>query len=256
MSDIYKKFVANRIVRRKQVLEHFSGDTEKANAALRWLVSNGKAQRIITGLFYFKQPDEWYVKDVVVSPWLIAANSIEGSVIGYHSALRLFGYAYSEVKDIQIVISADHSRAPKGFTYQNINYTYSRNDLSYGVTEQIVSGQKVRSFDKERLILEGLMSPDKFYGMSEFLQSITDVVWLDLDHLFDMLERYTIVSLSMRLGWLLEKYKQKWHVSDDYLNQLKIYRPEDRVFFVSRRRKGNVLNKKWNIMVPKDLLNL
>lgn len=256
MSEVYQKFVSHKIVRRKQVLDYFSGDVDKTNAALRWLIKSAKAQRIKSGLFYFKQPDEWFKEQVSVSPWFIAANAVEGSVVAYHSALSLLGTAYSETKEIQVAVGREHSRVPKGFLYQKVNYKYFRSDLSFGITEHVVAGGKIKVFDKERLILEGLMHPDKFYGMAEFLTSIEEVKWLDLDHLMDMIKMYPLPTVSMRLGWLLHKYRQKWYVDDSYLSRLKTNRPEDRVFLVNRQRKGNVLEKVWNLMVPKTLLNL
>ena len=256
MSEVYQKFISQKIVRRKKVLDYFSGDVDKTNAALRWLIESAKALRIKNGLYYFKQPDEWFKEQVSISPWLIAANAVEGSVIAYHSALRLLGTAYSETKEIQIAVGLERSRVPKGFEYQKVNYKYFRSDLSFGITEHIIAEKKIKAFDKERLILEGLMHPDKFYGMAEFLASIEEVKWLDLDHLMDMINKYPLPTVSMRLGWLLHKYRQKWYVDDAYLHRLKTNRPEDRVFLVNRQRKGNVLEKAWNLMVPKTLLSL
>jgi predicted transcriptional regulator of viral defense system len=256
MAEVYHKFVAQRIVRRKQVLDYLAGDVEKTNAALRWLIKSGKAQRIKTGLFYFKQPNEWYENEITVSPWLIASNAKKGSVIGYHSALKLLGYAYSEVNELQIVVGLYYNRAPNSFSYHKIKYKYFRSDLSFGITEHITSDRKIKILDKERLVLEGLIQPDKFYGISEFLKSIENIKWLDLDHLLEMKAKYPLPTVSMRLGWLLQKYREEWYVEDSHLNQLKANRPEDRVFLVNRIRKGNVLDKMWNLMVPNNLLHL
>jgi predicted transcriptional regulator of viral defense system len=256
MSKVYKKFAPQKVVRRKQVLDYFSGNTERTNAALRWLTGSGKAQRIKTGLYYFKQPDEWYKDEVFISQWIVASNAVQNGVIGYHSALHLLGYAYSEVKDVQTVIGRDYSRVPRAFTYQGVNYKYFRDDLSYGITLNVLADTKVKIFDIERVVLEGLMQPNKFYGMAEFLNSVNDIKWLDLDHLFEMVDNYPLPSVSMRLGWLLEKYKRKWYVEDSYLKKLRVNRPEDRVFLVNRQRNGNVLHKTWNLMVSKNLLTL
>lgn len=256
MSEVYQKFVTQRVVRRIQVLDYLAGDAEKTNAALRWLIKSGKAQRIKTGLFYLKQPNEWYENELTVSPWLIASKAEKGSVIGYHSALKILGYAYSEVNELQMLVGLDYNRVPNSFSYQNILYKYFRGDLSFGITEHVTSNTKIQILDKERLVLEGLMQPDKFYGMPEFIKSIDFIKWLDLDHLLEMKAKYPLSTVSMRLGWLLQTYRQKWYVEDSHLNQLKANRPEDRVFLINRIRKGNVLYKKWNLMVPKNILHL
>jgi hypothetical protein len=100
------------------------------------------------------------------------------------------------------------------------------------------------------------MHPDKFYGMPEYLKSVDNIKWLDLDALLNMMYKYPVPTLCMRLGWLLQKYRKKWYVDESHLNQLKAHRPEDRVFMVSRLRKSNILDKTWNLMIPKTLLNL
>jgi hypothetical protein len=60
----------------------------------------------------------------------------------------------------------------------------------------------------------------------------------------------------MRLGWLLERNKKSWSVDDSHINQLKANRPEARVFLISSQRNGNILDKTWNLMVPKSIINL
>jgi predicted transcriptional regulator of viral defense system len=256
MSEIYKKFITQKVVRRAQVLDYLAGDVEKTNTALRWLIKSGKAKRIKSGLFYFKQPEEWYQNNITVLPWLIASNAVKGSVIGYHSALKLLSYAYSEVNEIQIVVGLEYKRVPKSFSYQNIQYKYFRSDLSFGIIEKVVSDRKIKVFDKERLVLEGLMKPDNFYGMSEFLNSTENIKWLDIDHLFEMKRNFPITTVSMRLGWLLEKNRDKWYVKNTDLNQLRANRPEDRVFLINSVRNGNILDKPWNLLVPKKILSM
>jgi predicted transcriptional regulator of viral defense system len=256
MSKVYQKFLPQKVVRRNQVLEYLAGNVEKTNSNLRWLVKSGKAQRIKTGLFYFKQPDEWYQENVTVSPWIIAGKASEGSVIGYHSVLKILGHAYSEVNELQIAVGLESKRVPKSFTYQNIHYKFFRSDLSFGITDHKISDTKIKIHDKERLVLEGLMRPDKFYGLPEFLKSVEGIMWLDLDHLLSMISNFPLPTVSMRLGWLLQKKQKDWYVEESHLDRLKSYRPEDRVFLISSVRNGNILDKTWNLMVPKEILNM
>lgn len=256
MSEIYQKFKYRRVVRRKEVLEYFSGNAEKTNAALRWLTKSGKAQRIKVGLYYLKNPDEWFTDEVLLSPWLIASQAWQPGVIGYHSALRLLCGVHSETKNFQIVVSKNETRAPKSFNYQGVHYQFYRDDLSFGINYGVADNIKIKAFDKERLVLEGLMQPDKFYGMAEFLQSVEDIKWLDLDHLLEMLTKYPLPTVSMRLGWLLEKFKDKWYVENTLLKKLKQNRPQDRVFLINKNRIGNLLAAEWNLMAPKTILAL
>lgn len=253
MSTTYEKFQHLRIVSRAEIMNHFSGDVEKANNAIRWLIKSGKAQPIKTGLYYLKRPDEWFEKEVTVSPWLVASKAMPNGVVAYHSALRLRGEAYSETSQFQVAVGLEFPRAPKSFAYQGASYHFSRADISFGIEEVPVLDFIVRAFSKERLLLEGLMAPDKFFGMAEFLKSIEGFKWIDLDSLLAMLPHYPLATISMRLGWLLEKFRDKWYVGDVILEKLRQNKPQDLAFLEARKRKGNVLERKWNLMVPATL---
>jgi len=253
MSKIYKKFQHLHIVHRAEILNYFARDVEKTNNAIRWLLKSGKAQTIKTGLYYFKRPQEWFENEVTVSPWLIAGRAILEGAIAYHSALRLRGEAYSETSQFQVAVGFEFSRAPKSFAYQGASYRFYRADLSFGVEEVAVLDGTVRAFSKERILLEGLMAPDKFLGMAEFLKSIEGFKWIDLDGLLAMLPHYPLSTISMRLGWLLEKFRAQWFVSDDILKKLGKNKPSDLTFLLARKRKGNRQVKNWNLLVPQNL---
>jgi len=200
MSEIYKRFQHLHVVHRAEILRYFSGDVEKTNNAIRWLVKSGKAQAIKTGVYYFKRPQEWFENEVTVSPWLIAGRAIPEGVVVYHSALRLRGDAYSETSQFQVAGGLEFPRAPKSFAYQGANYRFYRADLSFGVEEVAVLDVTVRAFSKERILLEGLMAPDKFLGISEFLKSIEGFKGIDLDGLLAMLLHYPLPTLSTIYG--------------------------------------------------------
>ncbi len=253
MSTIYEKFQPQRIVCRAEILNHFAGDVEKTNNAIRWLITSGKAQPIKAGLYYLKRPNEWFEKEATVSPWLVASKAVPNGVIAYHSALRLRGEAYSETSQFQVAVGLEFPRAPKSFAYQGARYHFFRADLSFGIEEIPVLDFIVRAFSKERLLLEGLMVPDRFFGIAEFLKSIEDFKWVDLEGLLSMLPHYPLATASMRLGWLLEKFRDKWYVGDEILEKLRQNKPQDLAFLEARKRKGNVLERKWNLMVPAAL---
>jgi hypothetical protein len=106
------------------------------------------------------------------------------------------------------------------------------------------------------MILEGLTFPDRFLGASEFLKSIEGFSWIDTKKLMDMLNYYPLTSISMRLGWLLEKNQKRWHVSEAILKELEKNRPESRILFVKSKPRGNYLEKRWSLMVPRTVNEL
>jgi len=139
---------------------------------------------------------------------------------------------------------------------KNAHYKYYRTNLSFGIASSVIDDVRVKHFSKERILLEGLMLPDRFLGISEFLKSIEEFSWLNLDMAMDFLSFYPLTSISMRLGWLLENNKRTWNVSDPILKKLEKSRSESRILLDKKRTKGNYLVKRWNLMVPKAVNKL
>ena len=256
MIEVYEELKHYRVVRRKEIIHFFSGNVEKANGSIRWLVASGKAQRIKPGLLYLRQPNEWGKKEVSISPWLVASRSEDDAVIAFHSAMAVRGEAYSESSQIQIAVSLKNKRVPRSFTYQGKTYKYFRENLEFGVTKQVVKDVKIRVMDSERTVLEGLKHSDRYMGIDEFLQGLESVSWLDLSQLMDYLNsHYESNSMKMRLGWLLEQKQSEWFVRPEKLKHMQKERPLDPVYLIPSKRSGNYREPRWNLMIPRSLRN-
>ncbi len=256
MIEVYEELKHYRVVRRKEIIHFFSGNVEKANGSIRWLVASGRAQRIKPGLLYLREPNEWGKREVSVSPWLVASRSESDAVIAFHSAMAVRGEAYSESSQIQIAVSHKNTRVPRSFTYQGMTYKYFRENLEYGVTKQVVKDVKIRVMDSERTVLEGLKHSDRYMGIDEFLRGLENVNWLDLSQLMGYLNtHYASNSMRMRIGWLLEQKQKEWFVKPEKLKRLQKERPLDHVYLIPSKRGGNYRESRWNLMIPKSLRN-
>ena len=252
---ILNKFLYKRIVRWREI-NSFLGDETKTTTAVQWLLKSGKAIVIRKGLYYLKHPEELYLDNFEINPLILAGNFHTSSAIGYHASLKCYGVAYSESNLFQVALSNSVARVLKPFKYQNAEYKFYRTDLSYGVTSSVIEDVRVKHFSRERIILEGLMYPDRFLGMSEFLKSIENFTWIDLDSLMDLYIKYPSTTISMRLGWLFENNQKRWHVSESILKKLERHRPESRILLIKKRTRGNYLVKRWSLMVPKTINEL
>ncbi len=252
---VLKKFQYKRVVRWKEIAS-FLGDEVRATTAIQWLLKSGKAVAIKKGIYYLKRPDEWLDEKLEINPIIIAGYTHPQGVIGYHTAMKCYGVSYSESNLFQVAVPKSVPRVMKPFKYNNAQYKFYRADLSFGIASSVIDDVRVSHFSRERILLEGLMSPDRFLGVSEFLKSIEGFSWVDLDKLMDMLNYYPLTSISMRLGWLLEKNQKRWHVSETILKELEKKRPESRILLVKSKPKGNYLEKRWSLMVPKTVNEL
>jgi predicted transcriptional regulator of viral defense system len=249
---IYKRFRPGRFVRRSDIAAMLK-DPQKTAAAVQWLLESGKGLAVDRGLYYLKSPDEWYRDSIEVNPLLVAANIRPKGIIGYHAALKCYGIAYSESSLFQVAVDKNVRRVVKRFEFQKARYELYRADLTFGVTSSVVDDVRVKHFSRERILLEGLMFPDRFLGMSEFLQSIEGFTWVDLDALAVMVKHYPLVTVSMRLGRLLERDRGRWHVKTAMLSDLEKRRPESRILLVKSMPRGNRLVRRWSLMVPKTI---
>jgi len=252
---ILKKFKHKQVVSWKEIAS-FLGDEVKATTAIQWLLKSGKAMVIKKGFYYLKRPDEWLRENLEVNPLIIAGHIHPDGVIGYHAALKCYGIAYSESNLFQVTLPKSVPRVLKSFKYQNAQYKFYRGNITFGITSSVIDDVRVKHFSRERILLEGLMFPDRFLGISEFLKSIDEFSWIDLDTLMNILNYYPLTSISMRLGWLLENYQQRWNVNESILKKLEKRRPESRILLIKKRPRGNYLVKRWSLMVPKTVNEL
>ena len=255
IEDILKRFQHQGIVTRKEIMAKL-GDQVKTTTAVKGLLENRKALFIKKGLYYLKSPDEWYRDYVEINPLLLAGRMHPKSVVGYHAALKCYGTAYSESNLFQVALDNSVRRVSKPFEFQNVRYQFYKADLSFGIVSSVLDKFKIKHFSRERLLLEGLMFPERFLGIGEFLQSIDGFTWLDLDDLLSMINHYPKTTIYMRLGGLLECNKKKWSVDEKILKKLEKKRPESRLMLVKNQTRNNYLVKRWSLMVPKTVNEL
>jgi predicted transcriptional regulator of viral defense system len=253
---LYRTFQHERIVHRKDIISCYEGNAPLANLNIQRLLKSKRAIRVKTGVYYFKRPNEFYDDLSRVNPILVAGKVHPEGFVVYHTALRLVGEAYSESRVFQVGVPGGVRRVMPPFEFQNAEYRFYRVDDSFGVTTTVIEDVKIRHLTKERILLEGLMHSDRFFGMPEFLKSIEGFKWVDVDTLAAMLSHYPIPTAAMRLGWLLERFRESWYIKEDVLRSLERYRTMSRLFLIPGQRRGNKLSSRWNLMVPKTLDHL
>lgn len=252
---IFLEFGYKRIVRWKEIVS-LLGDEVKATTVMQWLLKSRKAIAVRKGLYFLKWPNEWLLEEIEVNPLIVAGNLHPNGIIGYHSAFKCYGVAHSESNVFQVALPKSVKRVMKPFNFQQARYEFFRTDLSFGITSSVIDDVRLKHFSRERILLEGLKVPDRFLGIHEFLMSLEGFLWIDFSDLMSILSNYPATTICMRLGWLLESYRERWNVSDSILKILEKNRTESRIYLLKKQTKGNYLVKRWNLMVPKTLEDL
>jgi len=76
---------------------------------------------------------------------------------------------------------------------------------------------------------------------------------LDLKLLSEILERYGIATLWAATGWFLERFRETFHVPEEYLTRMEERRPRA-AHYLERNRRGGGLASRWNLILPKGLM--
>ena len=65
-----------------------------------------------------------------------------------------------------------------------------------------------------------------------------------------VLKRYDIANLWAATGWFLERFQKTFHVSEKVLATMEQRRPRSKQY-LERDRRGEILAKRWNLILPK-----
>jgi len=90
-------------------------------------------------------------------------------------------------------------------------------------------------------------------GLEELVTSASGFAVFDLTLLDEILQRYSIANLWAATGWFLERFRKTFHVPDEFLNHMEQHRPRS-PHYLERNRRGGVLAARWNLILPKDLM--
>jgi len=193
-----------------------------------------------------------------VDSYLIASALRPDSLLAYHTALELHGYAHSLYSERQILT---HHPMSATFNFRNLRYRTVQpsaaltdtDALSYGVVTISRDNIGIRVTSLERTLVDCLDRMRLAGGWEEMWRSFESVPYLDLDltiHYALLLQNATTIAA---LGYYLELQRENWMVSDDYLQRLMSHRPAHKHYLDRSRRHGGKLVSRWNLVVPQDI---
>jgi len=190
-------------------------------------------------------------------PFLVAAAFRPEGVFSHHSALELQGVAHSVWNECTLY--AEGRRRPvllDGSTVRFLGHPAPMRTKSGGHlgTLRIERQSKLLlTTGPERTLVEGFRRPGLAGGLEELVTSASGFAVLDLTLLDEILQRYDIANLWAATGWFLERFRQSFHVPEEFLNHMEQHRPRS-PHYLERNRRGGVLAVRWNLILPKELM--
>ena len=227
-----------------------------AHERAKYHVSQGRLKRIARGL-YAAVPPGVSPDRFSPDPYLVAAAARPDGVFCYHSALELHGVAYSTWNSCAVFTK--RRRAALKLNGNEVSFLCHPAPLSKaqrevtGVSQVERSGQRLSVTTPERTLVEGFHNLSRVGGAQELCASVSGFGVLDLEHLQEMLSLYNQKRLWAAAGWFLERYRERFYVSDAVLDSFRRHRPESPQY-LGRGGPAGVMMRDWNLILPESLV--
>jgi predicted transcriptional regulator of viral defense system len=192
-------------------------------------------------------------------PFLVAAVIRPDAVFSHHSALELLGTAHSVWN--RCTLYTRHRRRRLNLEGGDVLFMehptamVTGSDVEMGTRQAERQRRLLRTTGPERTLVEGFRRPSLVGGLEELVASAGGFASLDLAQLETILQRYRSAHLWAAVGWFLERYQATFQVPAEVLGRMEDHRPCS-PRYLERGRRGGVLVKRWNLIVPETVLNL
>jgi len=229
---------------------------EAARERVKYHVARGRLRAVSRGVYAMVPPDA-DPRAFVPDRYLAAAAIREDAVFSHHAALELLGVAHSDWN--VCTVFTGRRRGPLALGSVRILFLpdprpfRANHCRGLGTREVERQGVDLRVTGPERTLLDGLRQPRFVGGLAELVESVAGLGVLDLDLLAKLLEVYGQRMLHAAAGWFLERFRDRFFVSDAYLAKLERQRPRSRQYLPRGRRKGGVVASRWNLVLPGDV---
>lgn len=228
------------------------------NTALQHYIESGRIMRLRRGLYAAILPTQ-SADTRFIDSYLIAGRAAEDSILAYHTALELHGLAYSVFYKFTFLT---HQKIKPFFLddrqFQPVANPvalrrYKNEELGVEIFNR--QGLDILVTNLERTFVDVLDRPELSGGWEEICRSINSIAVLNISKVIDYCLKFKSARLAAKVGFFLERRKGVFAATDVQLEPLHAAKPKSLEYLSKRKVKDNLLIKKWNLIVPKDILN-
>jgi len=212
----------------------------------------GNIRRIARGVFAsvpkHADPATWSV-----DRFLAASKLRKGGVIGYHSALELHGYAYSEGYDVQVIAAGQPlTLQAAGFACRFVRPP--RGLATEGAIEAVDRlGVFVPVTTLERTLADLFDRPDLAGGGEELLNSLDLVPRVDPAALLAQVSAIGNATAAALCGWWLERAQPVLRIPEAAVDSFRALAPRQPRYALGSRPGEARLAPGWRIFLPPEL---
>jgi predicted transcriptional regulator of viral defense system len=199
-----------------------------------------------------------FSQDQWIDPYLIASKVTTDTVTAYHTALELYGLAYTTFNEFTFLTN----RQVSPFMYEGQRFRAVRQakavvdsgNIDYGVELIKRGGMTIKLTGLERTIVDVLDRPDLGGGWEEIWRSLDNITQLDAGKMVEyalLLKNATTVA---KVGYFLEQRPAHLAVNQKYLQKL-LPHISKQPHYLSRDEGEGKHIKKWQLIVPLKIIN-
>jgi len=235
-----------------------SGNPNTRKALLTYYRKLGRILRVRRGLYavvpFGSSPDS-----SPVDLYLLASKMTKDAVVGYHTALEFHGKAYSLYNRIHY-LSTQRSLPVKFRSYEIRRVSVPQPLMVNGkemfdVGSYRRSGGALRVTNLERTLVDVLDRPELSGSWEEIWRSLPSIEFFNIEQILEYVILLGNATTAAKVGFFLEQHKEDLIVEDIHLKPLRDLRPHQPHYMSRSRRKNGRWIKKWNLMVPDEILN-
>jgi len=248
-------FTGNELAKHLSSQGEVGGRTQEA--LLAYHQKAGRVVRIRRGL-YAVIPSGADADFYPVDPFLVAAKLTPDSVLSHRTALEFRGKSYSV--HAHIIYSASRPLGP--FTFRSHVFHGTRfpqallrkGKTHVGVSTAERAGVELRVASLERTLVDVLDRPDLSGSWEEIWRSLESVEFFDLEMVVEYALLLGNATTGAKVGFFLEQHRGRLMVEDRHLNALHHLRPRQPHYLDRAKRESGRLVSKWNLVVPREVL--
>lgn len=216
----------------------------------------GNILKIRRGLYAYVPPGV-SASELSLDPYLVAAYLHDDSLLAYHTALSLHGYAYSLTSHYYYL--THHFALPFSFndiTYKPIAYPNSllRTKQTSFATQTIYRyGLPIKITTLERTFVDLLDRPDLALSWEEISRSFQSIHFFNLDLLIDYALLLANSTTIAKVGFFLEQNKNQLMVTSNHLDRLLAHIPKQPHYLIPSSKSGSLVSP-WNLIIPQQIL--
>jgi len=224
-----------------ETVESLTGNLKTAYSAVRRYMKKGYVVKVRNNIY---SPVDLSSGLILASKYQIACALREDAYLSYHSALEYHGLSNQVFNEVYV----SSSRRFNHFEFDGIFYKYVAPKINQGVIFA-TNTKNIRLTDIERTIIDSIYQLNKITGYEELRNAIEASSYLNEEKLLVYLEAYNIQALYQKSGYIFEKYKNHFDLTDKFFEACKSKIKHGVVYLVDDL-SDTKFNKTWQVMEP------